>query len=202
MHIPAAITNRRGRLAAIVAVTASLAVPLSAQAATHSATMTVPDFASKTKAAGTGDIPISEWSWDAEAPVTLGSATGGAGAGKAKLETLTVKKPIDATTPLFLGALTTGHRFGTMTLEVPLNGARKVGATTFELHLSNVFVKKDSISGADDGQPTEQIDLAVGAVTETYRANDLTGNPLLTLSSGWNQVLNQPEGEELAGQDG
>ncbi|HEY7076066.1 MAG TPA: type VI secretion system tube protein Hcp [Solirubrobacteraceae bacterium] len=198
MHIPTAIQNRRGRLAAIVAVGASLALPLSAQAATHSAYLTVPDFGAKAKTPIAGAIPITDWSWGLEASTNPGTATTGAGAGKVSFNTFKFTKPIDATSPQFMGALTRGQRLDNVRVYVPLNGARKGGAA-LQLNLSSVFVKNDTLAGTDGQEPTEEIELAVGAVNETYQPDDITGDPLAKVTDGWNRVTNQPQPLDVDG---
>ena len=46
-----------------------------------------------------GYIQIKSFNCGVENPATIGSATGGAGAGKAKFNQLTVDKDVDSTTP-------------------------------------------------------------------------------------------------------
>ena len=58
-----------------------------------------------------GAIDITSFRWSAENTVSLGTASGGAGAGKAQLGDLTVEKAVDSTTPQFLRNLTTGQHF-------------------------------------------------------------------------------------------
>jgi type VI protein secretion system component Hcp len=188
MHIPAAILTRRGRLAAIAAVGASLALPLSAQAATSSATLTVPDFAGKT-----GPIPLIEWTWGAENTQSIGSATSGAGGGKAQLKEFKIKKPVDAASPLFFNELVKGQHFDNMRMDVPLPGGRKAsGPTGMSVCLSTVNVKSDDISGDDSSVPTENIVLEYGAVSETYSSYDGAGNVVSQIATGWDQLRNVP----------
>lgn len=60
-----------------------------------------------------GAIPIRSFSLGAEMPVTLGSATGGAGTGKAKLNSVKIKKSIDASSPSMFANLTAGQHMKT-----------------------------------------------------------------------------------------
>ena len=55
-----------------------------------------------------GYISVGSFNWGAENKMTIGSATGGAGAGKAAFKELTIEKAVDATSPRVLPA--PGHR--------------------------------------------------------------------------------------------
>ena len=63
-----------------------------------------------------GAIEIESFSFGAENTVTIGSATGGAGVGKARFQEFTVEKAVDSTTPRLLKSLAMGTHFATVEL--------------------------------------------------------------------------------------
>src|SRR4249920_3049801 len=71
-----------------------------------------------------GEIELESFSWSATNATTIGSATGGAGAGKVKQEKLIVTKRYDKSSPPLFAALAAGQHFKKATLT-----ARKAGGT-------------------------------------------------------------------------
>jgi type VI secretion system secreted protein Hcp len=63
-------------------------------------------------------IGIEEFSWSIENPVTIGSASAGAGAGKAKFEELSIKKAVDSSSPGLMAAVGTGTAIPAATIVV------------------------------------------------------------------------------------
>jgi type VI protein secretion system component Hcp len=173
--------TRRSRLAAIIAVGTSLAVPLSAQAAT-TLTPKWPEAAPAKE-----PISISDWSWGLEHRGNF--APGTSGAASASFTAFRFTKPVDATSPLFLNAVATGQGLESVRLNVPAPTSPK-GAPALELCMSQVYVRKDVLRGGNGPTPTEEIELQFDAVTEVYRTYDSGGNLLSKVLGGWDQVLN------------
>src|SRR5438477_631325 len=83
------------------------------------------------------DLPltnVASWSLGVSNSVSVGSAGGGAGAGKATFEDLTITKKVDASSPKLISACASGRHFADATLVVTANG------TTNTYKLKEVFV--------------------------------------------------------------
>ncbi len=72
-------------------------------------------------------IEIESFSFGAENVTTIGSATGGAGAGKAKFQEFTIEKAVDSTTPRFLKTLAMGTHFANVELIARRQRRRRLG---------------------------------------------------------------------------
>src|SRR5437588_9037878 len=78
---------------------------------------------------------IKDFSFGVENPTTIGSATGGAGAGKVKFNEFTIKKTTDKATPLFFRVSATGDHFPTATLYIRKAGPNApVSSTPFLIY--------------------------------------------------------------------
>lgn len=111
--------------------------------------------------------------------LTIGSQSGGAGAGKVTFEPITMTKLPDASSPQLFHMLAAGEHFATA--EVQLYG--KDGSTvaeTFDYSLVALKSITTTNSGAATDQLFEQLTLEVGGMTDTVGTN----------SAGWNQVTN------------
>jgi hypothetical protein len=73
---------------------------------------------------GDGSVfELRDFSFDVENPTTIGSSTGGAGAGKIKFNEFTIKKQIDAASPAFFKSCATGSHYPTVTITLHRAGA-------------------------------------------------------------------------------
>jgi type VI secretion system secreted protein Hcp len=135
-------------------------------------------------------ISLKEFSWSIENPVTVGSQSGGAGAGKAKFEPLTIKKLVDASSPALMAAAGRSTPISGATIVVR-NGNVGAPDTYLQYRLSTVFVTRVEASAAtgDDGV-YETVELRYGALTQRYVPTKPTGakTPIV---NGWDQVVNQ-----------
>lgn len=68
---------------------------------------------------------IKDFSFGVENPTTIGSATGGAGAGKIKFNEFTIKKTTDQASPLFFKNCCTGSHYATVTIEMRKAGGKR-----------------------------------------------------------------------------
>jgi type VI secretion system secreted protein Hcp len=132
-------------------------------------------------------IVLRSFSWGAENPTTIGSATGGAGTGRAKLNELTVNKGIDSASPLLFQRLATGTHDTSMRLTV-----RRAGQTPFvylQYQFGTVFVT--SVKQSGDGDATQEtVTFAYGAAAQRYTPQTLTGAAGTPIPFGWDQVEN------------
>src|SRR5216683_6445245 len=102
---------------------------------------------------------IKDFSFGVENPTTIGSATGGAGAGKIKFNEFTIKKTADKASPLFFRNCAAGMHYKTVTLAVRKAGGDPKGdflKVTFSDVLTSRYVNTAS-SPAPQPPPVEVI---------------------------------------------
>jgi type VI secretion system secreted protein Hcp len=136
-------------------------------------------------------IAVTAFSFGIENPTTIGSATGGAGGGKAKFMTLDVSKPVDSTSASHFSALGAGQHFTDASLYV-----RKAGAAADYLvyKFKMVFVTSIKWSGSNgDDHPQETVDLVYGAMQVAYTPQTPTGALGKQVTGTWNQVTNSTD---------
>ena len=137
-----------------------------------------------------GAISVSEFEWELENPVSLGSASGGAGAGKAKLHPLKIKKLVDASSPGLMMAAAKGTAIPSASLSIRAAAGKPDAYLQYRLKLVVVADIQTSAAAGDDGV-TETITLHYGSLQQRYVHAKPSGlsNPFVV---GWDQVLNRP----------
>src|SRR2546421_50035 len=73
---------------------------------------------------GRGAFELKDWSFDVSNKTTIGSATGGAGGGKAEFAEFTISKPVDAASPSFFKNCVAGAHYKTVTLSCRKAGSK------------------------------------------------------------------------------
>jgi type VI secretion system secreted protein Hcp len=138
-----------------------------------------------------GEIDIVSFSWGAINATSIGSATGGAGAGKVQFEQLCFVKKTDASTPLLVQACASGQHLKNGTFVI-----RKAGGAQLEylkLTLNLVFVTDFQQQGSPkaDEIPLEEVTVLAGSIVLQYQQQGADGKALggPTVAS-WNQVKN------------
>lgn len=127
-----------------------------------------------------GEIDVLAWSWglsqEGGSP-----AGGGGGAGRVKIENISIQKLVDLASPLLLSFSATGKHIsdGTLTTRKAGKGA-KAGGEFLLFKMSNVIVTSVQVAAAQDGNaPTESITLSFGKVEFDYKDKafkfDVTG---------------------------
>ena len=139
---------------------------------------------------------IQQWSFGASNVSTIGSATGGAGGGKASFEPFKVTKNIDtASSSLFLTCCAGGH-YPLLTLWVRKSGQspKDGGEWYLEWQFKMAFVSNLSWTNADPS-PTEEVTFVYGAIQFTYRPQKADGTLIVDqkVDRSWSQVLNDSE---------
>jgi type VI secretion system secreted protein Hcp len=132
-------------------------------------------------------IDVESYSWSVENPTTIGSATSGAGAGKAKFNEFTITKKIDEASPLLFKQMSTGTHSPTATLKL-YKAAESKGGAYVTYTFKTMFISKIDHSGGAPEQPQEQVTFVYGAVTL-----DAAGPTGKSAKFGWNQILNKAE---------
>jgi type VI secretion system secreted protein Hcp len=142
-------------------------------------------------------IPLNSFSMGFHNKTTIGSSTGGAGAGKAEFEAVEITRYTDAASPLLHRALFTGAHYEQVTIEFfPPSGISKSPKPLYVIACKLVFITDiaQSYSGGDDGV-MEQISLKFGAVEMKITPLTKTGALGKEVSTAWSQVLNAPKFE-------
>ena len=142
-------------------------------------------------------IEIQQFSLPLENAVTIGSATAGAGAGKAKFGVFSIKKLVDSASPSLYRAAASGAHFSDAQLFIRKAGAvaGPTGSADYLIYtLKLVFITRVEWSGSTgDEAVSEAVDFVFGAMELSYAAADSTGKLLAPKTAAWDQVTNAPD---------
>lgn len=145
-------------------------------------------------------IEVSSFYFGVDNIRTIGSASGGAGAGKAQFKALTLKKQVDGMSHYFFGMNTTGVHFDDVRLLIYKSGG-DVGKAPAEPYIRYTF-KMVFVTGVDyagstgDDVPEETVELQFGAMQIEYLPLLKTGGtapPDRIVSAKWSVVLNKAD---------
>jgi type VI secretion system secreted protein Hcp len=187
---------------ALTSVVAALVTAGSAQAATDY-------FLKVTPAAGAGEpivgetadrefpgaIEIESFSFGAENATTIGSATGGAGAGKATFQEFTVEKAVDSTTPRLLKSLAMGSHFATVELIARRTGGAG-SVTPMRTLFQTVFITKQEQSGSRGEDMHEKLTFTYGGIAQASVSPKSPIKP--DTFASWSVITNTPIKDVLA----
>jgi type VI secretion system secreted protein Hcp len=132
-------------------------------------------------------IEVASFAWDAENPTTIGSATGGAGAGKVKFNEFTIQKTVDTASPKLFEAMAGGSHFKKAILSVRKPGAKEA---FYEIRFDTVFITSISNSGDNPNVPMENVTFVFGKM-ETVARGQKEGGSEAPVQAGWDQVTNK-----------
>jgi type VI secretion system secreted protein Hcp len=137
-------------------------------------------------------IELSGVELEIENPTTIGSASGGAGVGKAKFNPMTVTKAVDGASAALFQAMAMGAHFPTVKLYVRKAGSPTGAPTDYLVYQFNmVFITKMDVSaGSGDDAPRETIEMVYGAMQVTYTPQSPTGQLGKPSTAMWSQVTN------------
>ena len=126
---------------------------------------------------------IYSFSWGASNPVTIGSATTGAGAGKVSISSFNVMKKTDSASPTVFQACCLGAHFPKVVVTLRKAGGKQ--ETFIEYTFETCFVESVQWSGSSGGDdtPTESLSIAFGKVTGKYWAQGADGKMVTTPQS-------------------
>jgi type VI secretion system secreted protein Hcp len=139
-----------------------------------------------------GAIEVGSFDFGMENSPNIGSASAGAGAGKAKFHDFTIKKAVDAASPLLFEAAATGGHYNIVRLVLRRSGG-KLPYLVFTFKL--VGVKSVDWSGRSGGdRPEEQVVFEYGSVAITYRKQNLVDGSLgQPTFQSWSRISNSPD---------
>lgn len=129
---------------------------------------------------------IKDFSFGVENPTTIGSATGGAGGGKASFHEFTITKNIDSASPAFFKACCSGAHYKSVVIEMRKAGGDGTAKPYLKYTFSVVFVTKINWGGSGDDLPTETITFQYGVIGIQYQQEDKGSDKSSGLASKWN----------------
>jgi len=136
-------------------------------------------------------VAIRSFQLGIENPSSIGSKTGGAGAGKATFQTLTIEKAVDSTSPMFMQRVAMGQHFTGMEIVARKSGAGGPAATYMRWAFQPVFVTKQEHTGSTgDDAPTEKLTFVFGAMQQNYTKQGQDGKTTGNVIKVWNQITN------------
>ncbi len=133
-----------------------------------------------TKPAGLSKKPtdIYSFSFGASNPTTVGSASGGSGAGKVSVSSFHIMKKTDNASPMLFQACCTGDHYEKAAVALRKAGGKDNKQQIFLLYeFEQVFVDNIQWSGSSGGDdtPTESVSFSFGKVKVTNYAQDKAG---------------------------
>jgi type VI secretion system secreted protein Hcp len=137
------------------------------------------------------EIEVLSFSFGVSNPTTIGSHTGGAGAGKVSFSSFNFMKPVDRSSPVLLQTCASGAHFQSAVFVV-----RKAGGTQLEYlkyKFSTVFVESVQWSGTHgpDDVPVESVSLVFGRAEVDYQPQGADGKAAGgAIHGGWDQIRN------------
>jgi type VI secretion system secreted protein Hcp len=141
-----------------------------------------------------GWTEIKSFNMAVENLTTIGSATGGAGAGKAKFDQLTIDKNVDSTSPQIFQALAQGQHFNGIEIAVRKAGGATPTATAptpTRYYFSLAYPVKDEQSGdAGEDTPQETLTFNYGGFVQKYVGQTSTGAAKPAIFGKWSQISN------------
>jgi type VI secretion system secreted protein Hcp len=143
-----------------------------------------------TDATHKGQIELHSFSWGASNVVNIGSATGGAGAGKVQFHDLSITTAVSKASPSLFLMMASGTHAATGMLSIRKAGGTQLDYLTYSL--TTVFVSSYSTAGANgDSIPTEQFTFQCAAVAMSYSPQNADGSLGSAIKTGWNVTTNQ-----------
>jgi type VI secretion system secreted protein Hcp len=132
-----------------------------------------------TQADHKGEIQVESFSWGIKGG-EIGSATGGAGAGKSQISGLTITKKTDKTSPSLLLHCATGQHYKEAIFVVVGPSRTHKGELEYlKLKLDNIIISSIQESGGGDVVPTESLTINFQHITIDDPTSDTTGNPTI-----------------------
>jgi type VI secretion system secreted protein Hcp len=143
-----------------------------------------------------GAFEIKDFSFSVENPSTIGSATSGAGAGKAKFNEFEITKTTDRASPQFFKNCVAGIHYKKVQLAMRKAGGdpNTAGKEFLRYTFGTVFTTGIDWSGPGDEGPEEKIKFVYGTLQIEYSPQSELGTVETSLKpakQGWSQILNK-----------
>lgn len=124
---------------------------------------------------------IKDWSFEVTNKSTIGSATEGAGGGKATFGEFTITKKTDKTSPLFFRTAVAGQHFKRVVIALT-KPVKRLHVDYLRFAFATVFVTKVTFSSGDDPAPQEQITFSFAKAVASFPATHGSSTPTVTVS--------------------
>ena len=136
---------------------------------------------------------LNSYGFGVENIATIGSKSGGAGAGKANFEVFEITKSVDKASVKLFESCCMGVHFPSVFLALRRAGGEAESAKPYlTFAFKFVFLNSVKWSGSGDDPPEESISFAYGAMTIKYHPQKPDGTMDTTAEIGlWSQVLNK-----------
>lgn len=122
-----------------------------------------------------GEISIDSFSVGAQGAQNIGSQSSGAGAGKVSIQSFSITKKLDKSSPLLFQAAATGQHIKEAVLSFAHKSSGKE-LTYLKFEFKNVLVSSVQDGSSGGGQPTEQVTFNFSKVEESFiEPNGKTG---------------------------
>ena len=140
---------------------------------------------------GKSAFEIKDFSFGVENPTSIGSATGGAGAGKAKFNEFTIKKTADKASAVLFQNLAAGVHYEKAVLSLRKAGGGDASGKVFvTFNFGTVFTTKVEWSGPGDEGPEESVTFVYGTLVIKYQPQQADGTLGAPTVGSWNQITN------------
>ncbi|HEY2706153.1 MAG TPA: type VI secretion system tube protein Hcp [Candidatus Dormibacteraeota bacterium] len=142
-----------------------------------------------------GEIPISGYNLGITQHITQGSASAGAGAGKATFTDFSFTTPVSKASPLLFQACAAGARFSQAIVSLRKAGGASKGAgfDFLKITMNGVFVSGYSSGGAaGDESPHDDVHLSCAGMHFDYTPQRPDGSADTPVKGGWDITKNVP----------
>ena len=154
-----------------------------------------PVLGETTDKAHPNEIVLSGYNIAASHPVNQGSATGGAGAGKATFNDFSFTTPSTSkVTPALFQACAQGTRYNEAVVSIrKAGGAGASGIDYLKITMGTVFISSFSTGGAtSDAAPHDEVRLSYGRIQFSYTPQNPNGSTGAPVNGGWDVTKNAP----------
>jgi type VI secretion system secreted protein Hcp len=135
---------------------------------------------------------LKDWSFEISNKSTIGSATGGAGSGKAEFAEFNITKTTDTASPAFFRNCVAGAHYKEVYLAMRKSGSdpKTAGKPFLVYKFGTVFTTKISWESGEDS-PAEKITFVYGTLQVEYKMQNPDGTPGAPKVQGWSQIANK-----------
>jgi type VI protein secretion system component Hcp len=137
---------------------------------------------------------ISDFDFDVQNTINIGTATAGAGGGKAALGQLVIHRAVDKLSPALLSISATGEHFVAIQLYLRHSNPTAGGtapAPFLAYEFQTVFISKIEWSAGAGADLTEEVTFIYGAVAVAFQASNADGSLAgAPVKSAWSQLTN------------
>ena len=138
-----------------------------------------------------GAYEIYSFSWGASNPVTIGSSSGGAAAGKVSISSFNIMKKTDAASTALFKACADGSHFTDAHVVLRKAGGNKLEYLKYDF--KEIYIESVQWSGSSGGDdtPMESVSFAFGGVTISYQPQNAAGTANGNAkSASWDLTVN------------